>query len=120
MNDCLDLVAKCKTKLFLSQSEYLDHTLFSNSQTGWLSLERNNLRGNISFVCDWDTIYTAADCKGSESEVDCNCCKTCCSKEDSKEDKEDCGIHLSTKLLIDQCHELNLLEFCPASMAIYN
>ena len=100
--------------LFFLQFADLNHILFSNTQIEWLSLDGNNLRGNISFVCDWDMIYVAADCRGSEPEVNCNCCNTCC----SNDDKEARGIHLSTMILIDQCWALNLLVWCPEQ--IYN
>ena len=99
--------------LFLTICRLESYLILQNTNRvafiGW-----NNPRGNISFVCDWDMIYVAAYCRGSEPEVNCNYCNTCC----SNDDKEDCGIHLSTMILIDNCWALSLLVWCPGQ--IYN
>lgn len=61
-------------------------TEFSNLNLRVLSLHKNNLNGNISFLCnndfednrDIDTSFgLTADCDPVEDNVDCTCCREC-------------------------------------------
>lgn len=59
-------------------------SFLSNEWTSlsYLSIENNDLTGNINPLCDIAGIVMRSDCLGGDSaEVDCSCCVFCCSND---------------------------------------
>lgn len=59
-------------------------SFLSNEWTSlkYLSIENNNLTGNISPLCDVAGIVMLSDCLGGDTaEVNCSCCVFCCSSD---------------------------------------
>ena len=47
-------------------------------------LGENNLTGSLDFLCSAaDALHMVADCWGDDSEVDCECCASCCSNDET-------------------------------------